>query len=117
MWLITLEVTATQECEIDPHPEWGPVLGAYVNALISFPEPHGAKHLAKMYTTEGDHQWHFKDFLSCQKVSISNFKGDNEFIDCFKEAERDGYSLVFHIYGSGNEHGAKSDASTFTENT
>ncbi len=116
MWLITFEVTATKDCKIEPHPEWGQVLGAYVNALISFPDSRGAKHLAKMYCAEDDQQWHFKDFLSCQKVNLSNFKIKNDFIEYFKEAERDGYSLVFNIFGSGKKHGAKTEASTFTEN-
>lgn len=55
-----------------------------------------------MYTTGGDQKWCFKDFLSCQKITLSNFKKDNE-------AERDGYSLVFNIYGVGNKHGGRED--------
>jgi|GEM_PF-2835736 len=83
MWLVSLVVTATKNCTIDPHPDWGPAKGAYVNALISFPEPHGAKRLAKMYATEGDKRWRFRYFRFCRKVTLANFKEDPEYREYF----------------------------------
>jgi hypothetical protein len=115
MWLVSFVVTATKHCAVGPHPEWGHARGAYVNALISFPEPNGAKLLAKMYATEdGSKQWRFRHFQSCRKVTLSNFKNDPGYQDYFAEAKRDGYSLVFHIYGGGNKAKASTDAAAFT---
>lgn len=114
MWLISLVVTATKHCTVDPHPDWGPVKGAYVNALISFAEPHGARRLAKMYATEGDKQWRFRHFRSCRKVTLANFHGDLEYQEYFAEARREGYSLVYHFYCEENKTRASTDAASFT---
>lgn len=113
MWLVSLVVTATKHCTIDPHPEWGTVKGAYVNALICFPELHGAKRLAKMYATEGDRQWRFRHFRACQKVTPTSFRNNPEYQEYYAEAKKDGYSLVYHFYCNENKGGACCDAASF----
>jgi hypothetical protein len=94
----------------------GRVKGAYVNVLISFPDPRGAKRLAKIHAAECDKQWRFRHFTSCRKVTLADFKEDPEYQAYFAEAKRDGYSVFYCCHAGKNRVEANTDAASFMSN-
>src|SRR5450631_4900925 len=96
MWLVRLRTSATASNPVK-HPQLGRALGAYVNCFVSFHDPEGAVHLAKFYAT-ATREWRVTRVIGCGPITRRDLRGDPDHLRYFKEAETDGYSLVFHIY-------------------
>lgn len=75
--------------------------GAYVNCWVNFGLEDGAEVLAFHYIQEAG--WVPGTIHERKQVSKDLYQSDPEYLPYYLEAEADGVSLVFHIWGADAE--------------
>lgn len=115
MWLIRLHLEASESNDI-AHPEYGKAKGAFACCLVDFPDLEGAILLAKHYAAEGG-LWLVGPDSTQKKVERADFNENEEDVQLFEEAVKDGFSCAHFIYTESEEdrRGAETEASGFAE--
>ena len=70
--------------------------GGFANCWIDFKSHWGAKQLAELAIK--DYGWDIKRLDRELETGKDYYKGDEDDFKYFEEAERDGWSIVFHTY-------------------
>jgi len=78
--------------------QYDKAVGAYVVVYINFPEIDGAFELAKFYIKENG--WKIDELEDQYYVINSEEDIENDQIEFYNEALKDGYSMIFHCYES-----------------
>lgn len=96
MYQINAHAIPTEQSE-----KYGRVIGAYVAAYINFADIDGAYELVKYYITAND--WKVTEIEDEYAKIESEEDLEEEQLEFYREAKKNGYSLIFYSYESEDE--------------
>jgi hypothetical protein len=96
MFQINAHTIPTKESD-----QYGKVVGAYAVIYINYPEIDGAFELAKFYIKENG--WIIEELEDDYYVIKSKEDLDDDQIEFYQEALKDGFSMIFHCYESEDD--------------